>query len=288
MGAHQSDSLGNLIKSGVDANTDEVNRICYPLFKNTPVKYFDYTRYYDTGEIVSCATSSPEFLKQYYVNDLYPSFEEFTIFSSFGLSVAMLSHTMPLPPGASEINPNRYNGNILTAADSAIFHRLYVIVRHPDYYVTSGFGVIREDKSIFNFYLNATPILENFVKYFEHRAYEMIERTCKDSRIIMPYYLEKRVRNDEKFGALFNISKLNFDINPSKPIIFDKMIITPREHECLELIAHGYTMKNAAKRLEISHRTVEQHLRNIKEKLGVSTKNQLVEVWHEYSEAQND
>lgn len=153
MRAHQSNSLGDLIKSGVDANCDEVNRICYPLFKNTPIKYFDYTRYYDSGEIVSCATTSPDFLKQYYTCNLYPSFEEFVVFSSFGLSVAMLSHSMPLPPGASEINPNRYNGNISTAADSQIFHRLYVIVRHSDYYVTSGFGVMKEEKSIFSFYL---------------------------------------------------------------------------------------------------------------------------------------
>ena len=59
-------------------------------------------------------------------------------------------------------------------------------------------------------------------------------------------------------------------------------MITGREKECMSLIAQGYTMKNAAKKLCISHRTVEQHLRNVKDKLGLNTKNQLVEAWHLY------
>lgn len=61
----------------------------------------------------------------------------------------------------------------------------------------------------------------------------------------------------------------------------EMMKITDRELNCLALIAKGYTMKAVALRLEISPRTVEMHLQNIKEKFGFSTKNQLVSLWHE-------
>lgn len=61
---------------------------------------------------------------------------------------------------------------------------------------------------------------------------------------------------------------------------FHKVKLTQREIECLNLVAHGSTMKMIARKLDISPRTVEQHLRNIKEKFEVNTKSQLVELWY--------
>lgn len=119
------------------------------------------------------------------------------------------------------------------------------------------------------------------MKYFEHYGGNVIEKTCENYRVAMPYYHEKKIRTNERFGELFNISQLNFDVKPAKRIMIEKSIITPREYECLGLLARGCTMKTAAKKLAISPRTVEQHLRNIKEKLGLRTKNQLVEAWYE-------
>lgn len=57
-------------------------------------------------------------------------------------------------------------------------------------------------------------------------------------------------------------------------------MLTQREIECLSYIAHGFTMKMIAKKLNISPRTVEQHLRNLKEKFELNTKGQLVELWY--------
>jgi DNA-binding CsgD family transcriptional regulator len=62
----------------------------------------------------------------------------------------------------------------------------------------------------------------------------------------------------------------------------DMMLITSRELECLSLTAQGYTMKYTARKLEISPRTVELHLRNIKDRYGLTSKNQLVKLWHNY------
>lgn len=60
--------------------------------------------------------------------------------------------------------------------------------------------------------------------------------------------------------------------------------VTKRELNCLALIAKGYTMKGVALRLNISPRTVETHLRNLKEKFGFSSKNQLVSLWYDQYE----
>ncbi len=269
-----------MLKSGSDQICDQVGRICYPLFKNTPIKYFDHTRFYDSGEVVVCGTLSPDVVRYYSANNLLPSFEEFKIMTLLGLKTTYLSHCMPLPPKASEINPEKYNGNVSSAADLKIFHRLYIVERQSDCYVASGFGVNREAMSIFSFYLNAFSILENFVKYFEHHAKELIDYSCENNRIIHPYYLQKMCSLEEYIQPLIDPKVLDFSIQPLRNNMFCGKMISDREMDCLELIGCGYTMKNAAKKLAISHRTVEQHLRNIKDKLGLSTKNQLVEIWH--------
>lgn len=47
--------------------------------------------------------------------------------------------------------------------------------------------------------------------------------------------------------------------------------LTMREREILQLTAEGFTSREAGARLEISHRTVEKHRENIKEKLGLAS-----------------
>lgn len=269
-----------LIKSSLEANYDAVSKICYPLFKNTPIKSFDYGRYYDSGEMINCGTFSPELVKMYYTDQLYPSFEELKLFNAFGLKTTFLSHAMPLPPGMDELNPIRYNRSIDNAANFHIFHRLYFVQRHQGFFTAYGFGLIREEKSLLNFYLNALKKLEDFIKYFEYHASALIENAEQNNRVILPHYHEVVLRDCEKLNSFFDVSSLDFSIESEEKHQFYGKLLTKREVECLEFIAQGYTMKNIAKKLKISDRTVETHLRNIKDKYGLHTKNQLVEIWH--------
>ena len=47
--------------------------------------------------------------------------------------------------------------------------------------------------------------------------------------------------------------------------------LTDREREILERLARGLTLREAARELSISEKTVDSHLRNIREKLGLSS-----------------
>ncbi len=51
--------------------------------------------------------------------------------------------------------------------------------------------------------------------------------------------------------------------------------LTPREREVVNLIARGYTYKEAAADLGISVKTLESHMSNIFRKLGVASRHQL-------------
>ncbi len=277
----------DLASKTLNANHDYLCEICHPLFKNTPLRYFDYLRCYDDGTTTTMSVS-PDFVTKILSEFLLPTLEEFQLFSLFRQKATYLSTLTSLPPGASELDPEKFEKNIAYATDNNIYHRLYIVERGENYYVTFGFGVTNDNRSIINFYLNALPYLERFVRYFDFHMTGIIEAQLKEFNIVLPGYHQKTV--EEKFNI--TLPALNTDDLSIESKLGDKKIIeieiTPREKLCLELIAQGYTMKNAAKRLQISHRTVEQHLRNVKDKLGLSTKNQLVEIWHEYTKNKSE
>lgn len=262
---------------------DDLDRICHPLFKSTPIKYFDYIRYYDNGDAVGFSMS-PEFSVKTLCESLLPTYAEFQLFSLFGQKACFLSTSSSLPPGVGDVNQEKFEKNIAYGIDHKVYHRLYLVTRRDNYYLTTGFGVVFDNKSILNFYLNALPYLQRFLQYFEYHAEETIEYQYKKNILFLPNYHDKLIYQDEEINfPVLNPNDLDFNLDFVKQSPRALTTMTSREKACLELVAQGYTMKNAAKRLAISHRTVEQHLRNIKDKLGLTTKNQLVEIWHEYS-----
>lgn len=58
--------------------------------------------------------------------------------------------------------------------------------------------------------------------------------------------------------------------------------LTKRESEVLRLTVKGHTAKKIARFLQLSHRTVEEYLANIKIKLGVATKSDLIALASEH------
>lgn len=59
------------------------------------------------------------------------------------------------------------------------------------------------------------------------------------------------------------------------------MQLSVREREVCGLAARGYSVKYIAKRLFLSPRTVEVHMRHIYEKAGIQCRDQLIELFDE-------
>ena len=57
-----------------------------------------------------------------------------------------------------------------------------------------------------------------------------------------------------------------------------KLYLTHREAGCMLYIIQGMTIKETAKQLELSHRTVEFYLKRIKIKLNCSNRHNLIEL----------
>jgi DNA-binding CsgD family transcriptional regulator len=56
--------------------------------------------------------------------------------------------------------------------------------------------------------------------------------------------------------------------------------LSKREMDCLQLAIKGYTAKKIAKVMNISYRTVEEYLINIRMKTGAGSKAELIEMFH--------
>jgi len=61
-----------------------------------------------------------------------------------------------------------------------------------------------------------------------------------------------------------------------------KVYLSQREKECLQLYTQGKTAKQCAKILNISYRTFENYIQNIKSKLNVTSKSELILLANQY------
>lgn len=66
----------------------------------------------------------------------------------------------------------------------------------------------------------------------------------------------------------------HFERKEQHPLITQQKL-TKRESEITQLIVNGLTCKEIARKLSLSHRTVEVHKANLMKKLGVHSKHEL-------------
>ncbi len=264
---------------------DKISNVCHELFKNTPIKYFGYYAFYDDGQTGAYVTD-PDITLRLLENNLTPSYFDLAMMVKLGMKSVFLSHVLPFPKNIGSIKREKYEEIISHAADRKSYHALVCIDRFPSYFRHCIFAVDNDDISIFSFYLNSYNCLQNFISYFESLCCDLMSNENSDDRIFLPNYLDSPDFDENSLNEKGNIENFNFLLPVTSKFEYDLAALTSHENECLGYLSKGYTMKITAKRLGISHRTVEQHLRNIKDKFGLNTKNQLVELWHEYFDNQ--
>ncbi len=147
------------------------------------------------------------------------------------------------------------------------------------FYFTSS----RENKEIINFYLNNIKLLERYSSYFKEKFSEAT--TLKDlvnlsEPIFSSDVFAKQNFNDENE----EIKIKNFSQSlPLNKLVMNKegqsIVLSKREAECLCYMAFGKTMKEIASCLNLSPRTVEFYVDNMKKKTGLCSKSQLLNMF---------
>ena len=145
-----------------------------------------------------------------------------------------------------------------------------------DHIESWAFGGSLEDIRLPEFYLNNLDILKKFFLYFKSAAKDMIDISDKNKTIDILFHDKNQ-----------NLHK----VDPGKVLEFNKKLFTKRYHlstgqkefnlsmreiECLFYKSQGQTAKEIARECELSPRTIETYLNNIKVKSGMTNLNQLI------------
>ncbi|MDC7227462.1 MAG: LuxR C-terminal-related transcriptional regulator [Spirochaetales bacterium] len=108
------------------------------------------------------------------------------------------------------------------------------------------------------------------IKEYSKRA-DVAERTVNE------LIIQRQKLNDELDNLTNQI--INFE-KSTKPLDFEMIKITPREQEVIKVLVvnGGATEKEIAEALNISPETVKTHMKNIRRKLGVDRKTEIIDL----------
>ena len=131
------------------------------------------------------------------------------------------------------------------------------------------FGSESNNPGILNFYLNNLDVLKAFALSFKDKGSDLIEK-CELNKmerfinpdIELPLILGNKTINKKEFFEAIKFSGLNLSYNKKNIRLSD------RELHVLKWCLLGKTASEISMILSISSRTVEQHLLNIKTKMG--------------------
>lgn len=251
----------------------DVISLCEPLFRNSIVSFLNYCRFLPNGHVY-CLTNHPEWLKYHFSQEyrlIEPINEDYLQMKKF--------HCLLEPSDISFDIADRFN-----------MHVPIDFIECTEEYVDLfcfAFPTSKKENECINYYMNSLDIFEKFKLYFMEKAGKMISQ-LEEKKILLPSHMRgissTIVENTETNIASQrnNIIKQLSTTKKTFVINRKKIALTKREIECLQFIGRGRSAKEISKNLDISHRTVESHICNIKYKLDCHTKSNLIDFIQTY------
>lgn len=251
---------------------EDINEICKPLFKNTPINGFVYEKGYRNGDAI-LLTTFPEFFQLSFEKN-YPftwRVPKAIISDEFWYYTDKNGPYSQLIADVNQIFNIYYPIDFLSVTDN--------------YFELFAFGCRINDPSMIGFYLNHVETLHKFRSYFKDKASQLIADADNYHKIYVPPSLRTNVIEDyvtlKNESNYINKLKHEFEMQHRELHYNGKCIkLTKREADVLCELASGYSLKVASNTLNLSYRTVESYLKNIKNKLGCVYKNQVVDIFN--------
>lgn len=231
---------------------DEIYKICTPLFKAFPIKYFAYLRKYSDGSVVVLNSCKNWMLN--YVRKQYPipiSYQQFYTWQA----------TMP-------------QSAVTDAATNFGFYNGIVLQKDRQNYLEMiEFASSNQLFDPMDFCCNKY-LLNQFLLYFKDKTSKIMQK-AEDERLILPETLFNKIdppkASYDEFSTLIKPGKIRLLFNQRE------VVFTRREYDVLALLAAGKTMKQAAVILDISPKTIETYLNRAKYRAQAFSTMQLLE-----------
>lgn len=223
----------------------EVSQICQPLFDCSDIEHYVYARIFDNGNCYSLVTHAQQQLHHFK--------NEYKVTPPIPHEILRKSFYYFITENDGPFQPVLYDFRNLFNLWSPFF----MINRFKGYYDLAIFFSTPKNTQVLNFYLNNIDYLENFNTYFKVQASSLISAAEKNM-LLLPESMRPN------FGGMTYDEKNN------------QLTFSKREAECLDFLSYGLTMKEMARELDLSPRTVEDYINKLKIKLNVARKSEII------------
>lgn len=140
--------------------------------------------------------------------------------------------------------------------DFHVGNGIYIVRKAELYTEFFSFATSINNIDIINFYLNNLDFLQKFCDFFKERGKSLLAR-AEQNKLIHTYHDTINIQHPQL------IVKADLNLIDSK----SHYDLSPRLHEVAKLLIQGERAKNIGKALKISHRTIEDHIAELKNRL---------------------
>jgi len=251
---------------------ERVKKICKPLTDYLGITCFGYHRIYNDCSYLSIMNGHEEYHKKHLetIQTQDPHFLDNIREIGYKEPHFFLFPTKykKLPPIISLHN------------EFDIWHGFLIGYRHKEYVEMFCFAFNKDSDNKSQFYLQNSQLLVKFSNYFKTQADDLIN--SKDKKKLAVYqekfdlsYIEETYKNKQQlFNESISHQNLSFT-NKAGNLVH----LTTRESDCISILMQNRSMKEIGKLLNLSPRTVECHIENVKQKLEINYKSQLVDIF---------
>ncbi len=162
--------------------------------------------------------------------------------------------------------------------DNNIWNGITICERTDDALVGWSFGSTVQNEGVIDFYVSNLNLLKHFILYFKSTSPELVSTKDSNKLYKISNGIDLAAEANEirciiyDFFSKTNITRYNVDSD--KGLYFSK-----REFECLYHLSMGKCTKQVGHTLNISKRTVESHMINMKLRFGVNSKFDLIAIF---------
>lgn len=239
--------------------SDQIRPLLTPLFDAFEISHFSY--FFVTNEGYSaCLGTHPEWVEFYLYNNLF-------------LHNPFLRSPNLIPEGVfftQSIKDPQYRETKKHAKKFGIEDSLMLTSKKGEILQGFSFGLDKHEKNQ-SLFANEIPLLRRFCDEFEKRAQRALQELAAEPIDVRQFIGDTFYKNQNWFSL---------DAKKRKNLLIQLNFKIPdlslREKECLKFYLQNETAKSIAERLNLSSRTVESYLENIKNKLDCYKKPELI------------
>jgi len=138
------------------------------------------------------------------------------------------------------------------------------------------FGSTPNNTEVIDFYMNKVDTLKKFTKYFGDKFSEVLNTHDPEKLIVSNIkIMDNRFCEKEKVKNFFDT------LNIKSYQLGNQLSISKKEFESLIYLVQGKTIKEIARLLNVAPKTIEFHIGNIKKKIKLHKKSQVIDFFLE-------